>query len=273
MHARERIVCPNRFMELLMPHTLSFAEFLDSLRESFALLWARPFKWLLITVVFLIAVESLMFIPYVGFVVKLAVAGLLIPQWLLMFADVNAGQTPKMRRLLGGFTRSPGQIWVLIAAVLFPFLAGALYLIIAGGWQGAEYFFGHMSKASAPSPERFYVFKLVMGAVSPGFAFVAAAVALRHRSGRDALADNFSAAIRNWPVLVFLFTVNAAFDALEVSLPSAMPMVAAVILSIVLLIVFVAWIASFTYAISVRALGIAPRDTASAGTTYRPVDA
>jgi hypothetical protein len=48
---------------------LSFTEFLISAFEAWDLLAGQLLPWLVVVAVFLVVVESLMFIPYIGFVV------------------------------------------------------------------------------------------------------------------------------------------------------------------------------------------------------------
>lgn len=242
-----------------MPRSLTFAAFLDSLRRSVALLRAFPFRWLLFTILFLAAVESLMFIPYIGFVVKLAVAGVLYPQWMLMFADADAGRKPMLRTFLGGFARPVSELWVLIVAGVIPFLIGIAYLMIAGGgWQGAAFFFGHFGATRPPDVDRYLAFKVVMNVVGMAFVFVPGAVALRGLSGLAALVGSLRAAACNWAVVLFFFAMSVAFEFLSNALPALLPLpkLSTGILLVVLLIAFLAWSISFAYTISAHAFGL-----------------
>ena len=109
---------------------MGFSEFLNAALDAWALLAAYPLRWLAVVVVFLLVVESLMFIPYVGFLVKLAVAGIVVPQVVLLFVEAARGVAPSPMGLLGAFSFPPSTMLVLVAAALLPFAAGILFLYL-----------------------------------------------------------------------------------------------------------------------------------------------
>ncbi len=102
-----------------LPHVLSLSEIGASAKEALSLLAAYPFRWLVLTVLFLIVVEGLMFIPYVGFIVKLSMAALLGTQIIVMFAAAANRRVPRFKILLGAFAilfkREPPSEFILFA--------------------------------------------------------------------------------------------------------------------------------------------------------------
>jgi hypothetical protein len=257
-----------------MSHALTLAEFKAALRHSVALLSARPLKWLAITVVFLIAVESLMFIPFIGFLVKLSVAGLLVAQWMRMFVDVDAGHAPRLRTFVDALALPWSAQWILVVAAITPFLIGIVFLAATGGgWQGAAFFFGHMAKEAAPDAGRFFVFKFVMALVSTLFAFVAGAVVLRGMAGIPALTLALRAAAQNWRVMLFFLATGTAFEGLQATL-SALPIpLVAIAIALATLPVYLAWTIAFSYALSVRALAARSGQPEAPPAVYGSADA
>ncbi len=253
-----------------MSHTLTLAEFQAALRQSFALLKARPLQWLVVTIVFLL-IEALSFIPYIGFTAKLAVAGLLLAQWLVMCGEVAAGGTPRLATFAGALTRPFSAQWVLVAAGVVPFVVGAIYLmLVGGGWQGAEFFIGRMNPALAPGIGRFFVFKLVMECVGAWLAFVPGAVALCGLTGLDAWTMGLRTAIGNWRLIVLSIVFGIAVEGVFALLAQAVP-VLGILASAAVLIAYLAWMVVLTYTVSVRAFDLvvdrpAPREG------YDPVD-
>ena len=256
-----------------MSHALTRAEFNAALRQSVALLRAHPFKWLAITVVFLIVVESLTFIPYIGFLVKLSVAGLLVAQWVRMFADVDAGGAPRFRTFVEALALPWSAQWILVVAAVTPFVIGIVHLAVTGGgWQGVEFFFGHMTKASAPDAGRFFVFKFVMSLVGMLFVFVPGAVVLRGMTGIPALTLALRAAAQNWRVVLFFFAAGSAFEGLQAAL-STLPVPAlAIVIAIATLLIFLAWSIAFSYTLSVRVLDARSGQREAPPTVYRSAD-
>ncbi len=230
-------------------------EILSAITEAWSLLVSYPFRWLGMFVLFLVAVESLTFIPYVGFVLKLAVASVVTAHILGLFASAAAGKAPNPLSLFGAFSMPRAQMATLIVATLIPFVVGVSYLALRGGPASVEFFFGNIFKVKPPPLELFVEFKYVLQLVGLPLAFVAGAVALKGLSGVAAFKTALASAAINWLPIMLFGAFAVAFEWLAVTLPTRLPKYAAVPGSVGLLLVFVAMSLAFTYTISARALG------------------
>ena len=228
---------------------------LDAVSEAWSLLRSHPLRWIGVIVLFLVAVEALMFIPYVGFVLKLAVASVLSAHVLGLFARAAVGEPPNPLSLFSAFAMPSVQMATLVIATLLPFAIGVLYLELKAGPASIEFFFGNILKVKPPPIELFVQFKYVLQLVGLPFMFVAGAVVLKGLSGAAAFATALSGAATNWlPILLFgMFAV--AFEWLSGELPQFLPGLAAVLVSVALLFTVLALSFAFTYTISARALG------------------
>jgi hypothetical protein len=210
---------------------------------------------LAVVVVFLVAVESLMFIPYFGFVIKLAVAGVVVPQVVAMFAGAAHGQTPGPMGMLGAFSFPPSTLAVLVGAALIPFAVGVLFLYANGGAQSIEFFFGNVFTTKPPSAAQFAQFKYVMQLMALPFTLLAGAVVVKGLVGLAALSAALSATVANWLPVLLLALLALAFEWSSAQLPSVLPKPAAVVVSLVLLVVYLAWSFAITYTVSARVFG------------------
>jgi len=231
---------------------VNLPEFLNAASDAWSLLAAYPLRWLAVVLVFLVAVECLMFIPYIGFVVKLAVASVLIAQVIAIFAAAAIGQSPNPAGMLSAFSMPIGTQVVLAGAALFPFFAGIAFLYLKGGPQAIEFFFGNILKTKPPSPAQFEQFKYVMQLVSLPFTFIAGAVVIKGLVGMDALSAAAVAAAANWLPVLILGVLALAFEWSSVQLPLIMPKWAAAIVGGVLLAVYLAWTFAITYSVSAK---------------------
>lgn len=244
---------------------MDLLEIAVSAQHAFALLAAFPFTWLILVLGFLVLVESLMFVPYIGFISKLCVASLVAAQTLVLFAAASAGEPPQLGDLLGIFTLPLSAQLVLIISALIPFLAGMGYLVSQGGVESLAFFFGNILKTKPPTSRRFIVFKGVMYATALPFTFVAAAITLRGLSGWNALDQALLAAMANWPALLVLFSTSMLFEWSVGHLPRLLPRRLGAALAVALLLAFLAWSLAFAYTLSVRAMPDLARHRAEQG--------
>jgi hypothetical protein len=229
----------------------------QSASEALHLLAAFPFQWLLVFTVFLVAVEGLMLIPYVGFTLKLSLAGLLTAQLLVLFAGASSGHAPQLQDLLGVFYLPWTSKWVLIGSALLPFLAGLAYLVFRGkGFSSTAFFLGNIFKTKPPPRDVFSAFKNVMYVFSIPLTFIAAAITLRSLSGWTAVAQGLHAGLQNWLALLVILILCMAFEWIVGKLPIVLPRAVGAVLSMVLLVVFLAWSSAFTYTLAVSAFGL-----------------
>jgi hypothetical protein len=231
---------------------LSFPEFLIAVSEAWALLAAHPLQWLAVVAVFLVVVESLMFIPYIGFVLKLGVAGVVVGQIVAMFAASAGGQSPSPRDLQAAFDMPWPTQGALAFAVVVPFVLATLYLYQRGGVPATRFFYGNIFKTKPPTKALFLEFKYAMQIFSLPFSLVAGAVVLKGLSGWVAVSVAVSAAIANWVPVLVLGLLALAFEWVSMQLTSLLPKVAAASVGILLMVLFMAWSFAVMYAVSAR---------------------
>src|SRR5436190_1975759 len=148
-------IAPPSHRRLSMPTALSFSEIAASASHAVALIARHPLRWLLLTLVYLVAVEALMFIPYIGFLVKLAVAGIVGAQVLALCLASDAGDVPRLRALPRAFLLPVSSQIVLSLSALIPFGVGMLYLLQQGGVDAIRFFFGNVLTEHPPNTELF----------------------------------------------------------------------------------------------------------------------
>jgi hypothetical protein len=220
--------------------------------EAWALLAAHPLQWLAVVAVFLVVVESLMFIPYIGFVLKLGVAGVVVGQIVAMFAAAAGGQSPSPRDLQAVFDLPWPTQGALAFAVVVPFVLATLYLYQRGGVPATRFFYGNIFKTKPPTKALFLEFKYAMQIFSLPFSLVAGAVVLKGLSGWVAVSVAVSAAIANWVPVLVLGLLALAFEWVSMQLTSLFPKAAAASVGILLMVLFMAWSFAVMYAVSAR---------------------
>jgi len=231
---------------------LSFTEFLISCFEAWDLLAVQPWSWFAVVAVFLVVVESLMFIPYIGFVVKMGVAGVVVAQILLMFAASKVARHPNPMDMLGALSIPQHTQMALAVAAVVPFLLGTLYLYLRAGTGATRFFYGNLFKHKPPIKELLLEFKYAMQIFALPFSLVTGAVALKGASGWLALSVGFSAAYANWLPVLMLGLMALSFEWVSMQLTSVLPKPIAAILGIGLLVVFMTWSLAVLYTVSVR---------------------
>jgi hypothetical protein len=231
---------------------LGFSELLIAVSEAWALLAGHPLQWLAVVAVFLVVVESLMFIPYIGFVLKLGVAGVVVAQIVAMFAAAAGGQSPSPRDLLAAFDLPWPTQAALAGAVVLPFALATLYLYQRAGVPATRFFFGNIFKTQPPTKALFLEFKYAMQIFSLPFSLMAGTVVLKGLSGWVALSVAVSAAMANWVPVLVLGLFALAFEWVSMQLTSLLPKAAAASIGILLLVVFMAWSFAVMYTVSAR---------------------
>lgn len=229
---------------------MNLPEFLTAVAEAWALLAAYPLRWIAVVLVFLVVAESLMFIPVIGFVVKLAVASVVGAQVVAMFQAAAAGASPSVISLLSGFALPVGAQLILAFSTLLPFAVGIGFLYAKGGTQATRFFFGNIIKMKPPSPELFIRFKWVMQLMSAPFTFIVGAVVIKELSGFAALSAALVAAYANWLPVLILALFALAFEWVLSKLPSLLPKPVAAVFGGILLVGYLAGSFSLTYTIS-----------------------
>jgi hypothetical protein len=230
-------------------------QFLSASSGAVRLLAANPWHWLGIVLIFLIGVEALMFIPYVGFVLKLAVAGIVGAKILEMFASSSTGAKPNLTDLLTSFAL-PVETQVLLAfAAIIPFAIGMVFLYLKAGPSAIEFFFSNIFRVKPPPKEIFVQLKYVMLVASLPLTFLAGAVVLKGLSGFAAVTAALSAAIANWLPILLIGALAIAFEWVSIQLPSLVPKPVAAGIGGVLLICFLAWSLAAIYTLSAVAFG------------------
>ncbi len=232
---------------------ISVAEIGRSARHALDLLAAYPLRWLLLIIVFFVAVESLMFVPYIGFVAKIALAGLLGAQMLVLFSNAASGQPPRPGHLFRVFSLPPSAQLVLVLTALFPVIVALAYLVAqGGGLHSIAYFFGNILATKPPAIDAFFIFKIIMYVAILPLTFIPAAVVLRGLTGAGAVTEGVRAAVRNWPAALAYLAPAILLEWLIVKLPVFLPRTTVAVLAVVAAVLFVAWSFSFLYALSAR---------------------
>jgi hypothetical protein len=235
---------------------VSFAEILSAAAEAWWLLAAHPMRWLGVVVLFLLAVEALMFIPRIGFVLKLAMASLVGAQVLSMFAASSAGEPPNPLDIFSAFSLPvPAQVALAVAA-LVPFAIAVLYLYLKAGPASIQFFFGDVLEARPPAPDLLIRFKAIMLAGALPLTLLAGVVVLKGLGGTAAIRAALGAALVNWLPLLLLGVMAYGYEWASAVLPRVLPRAAATAAGGVLLLVYLGWSFAFTYTVSARALGV-----------------
>ncbi|UGQ48884.1 hypothetical protein [Massilia endophytica] len=231
---------------------------LDLLRaaaDALGLLAASPWRLLLACAVFLLVTEGLMFLPRIGFILKLCVGSLLAAQMLVMFKVAALGEPPQLQTLLDAAYLPYSSMLVLFLAALLPFAAGLGVLWLRRP-EALRYFFGNILKTKPPAPGDFAAFKLAMHLVAAPFTFVAAAMVLKGYRGWNAMEEGLVAALLYWQAPLLLFLLSFGFDLAMNLLQKKLPPKAFAALSMPLLLLYVLFLFAFTYTLSVRAFGL-----------------
>ena len=231
---------------------MTFPQFLSTVSQALRLLATYPFRSLAVALVFLVVVEAFMFIPYVGFVLKVALAAVIGAQALAIFAAAAAGRGPSPAGFLSAFSLPATAQAALVFGGLVPFAAGMLFLYVKAGPTALEFFFGNIFEAKPPAQNLFIQMKYIMLLFGLPFTFLAGAVVLKGLSGFAAISAALTAAVSNWLPILLLALITLAYEGMSVQLPAFMPKLAATVVSGLLLLLFVAWSFAIVYTVSAR---------------------
>jgi len=235
---------------------VSALDILHCAAQALSLLAAQPWRLLLATVVFIALAESLMLIPRIGFILKFLAASLLAAQMLVIFRVAAMGEPARLRILLDAVYLPPSSMLVLFGCALLPFFIGLSYFALTRRADGFRFFFGNIFRQKPPESKHFLIFKIVMLAASIPFTYVAPAMVLKGQEGGNALEQGLVAGLLYWPTLLVIVALSVAFEFLVAGLLPRLSRKVAAVLSIPLLVLFMAFMFAFTYTLSIRAFGL-----------------
>lgn len=185
------------------------------------LLLTSPWRFLGCYLLWLIVVESLMFVPVLGFVIKLAVAGISSASLMFIVARMQAGDAAHPASLLFGF-RLPVASQAMLAAVsVFQFGAGLVAVAALQGVDAVGFFLSATPLAAAVKPNATALLgmKLTMFLVALPFSFLAASCASAPAAAAgQQLRRAFNALRRCWPQLVLMTLFTAGLEAAQLAL-------------------------------------------------------
>lgn len=202
---------------------ISLSDVVWAAAQALHLLAAAPGAWLALVLVYLAVVESLMFVPRVGFVLKLWLAAVGQAPVLVMAAAVAAGRPVDLAALWQALLQPPASQLVLALGPWLSFGLGLALLWHRAGPAGLRFFFGNILRDKPPPAPDFLAFKLAMHAVSLPFTFVPAAVVLAGQGGLDGLRLGLSLAWAHPWALGCLGLAGMMFERLSMRLPKALP--------------------------------------------------
>lgn len=234
---------------------MAASDLLRAAAEALSLLGAAPWALLLAAAVFLLLAEGLMFIPRIGFILKLCIGSLLAAQMLVLFKVAALGEPPQLRTLFEAVYLPLDSMLVLCLCALLPFGAGLAVLALRKT-GAAGYFFGNILRSPPPAKADFMAFKLAMHLAAAPFTFVAAAMVLKGYHGWNALEQGLVAALLYWQAPLALTLLSVAFDWLMSRLQALLQPRAFTAVLLPLLLAYVLLLFAFTYILSIKAFGL-----------------
>ncbi len=226
---------------------MSINELWPAVTLALDLLVAFPGSWLLFVAAFIVIAESLMFIPYIGFTLKMIVASLVGAQGFVFFREAASGVRPDLTGLFDAFALPPLVQASIVLSGLVPLMIGLLYLQYAAGWSTTKFFFGNILKSKPPEAKLFERFKYVMQISATPFAFVAPLVVLGGVHDHTAFARGLLLGLQNWPLLLLMLGFSLVFEWGAARTTTALPKKFALPVLGVSAIVFIAWTFAFSY--------------------------
>lgn len=233
--------------------SLTLKDIAESVLAAFSLLKAYPLRWLGFALLFLLCVEPLMFIPYVGFAIKLALSSIFAAQMLMLGSEAAAHKAPSVKTLLAAFRIAPPKLTLLVLTTWIMFAIGIAWLWVIDGDASVRYFLGNILVDAAPSTGSFTQFKLVLFAAGTLLSFVPPVIVLTSTPSTDVLPLAFKAAFANAPLLIFSLAISVGLE-LAMTPLGAFGVVGAV-LSLCVTVLSVMWGFAFAYVASSRVLG------------------
>jgi hypothetical protein len=229
---------------------VSLSDFICAAFEAYELLAAHPFRWLVVTVAFLLFVEGLMLIPFVGFTLKLAAAGILSAQFLVIFKLSDAGTLPTPFAFADALSFSFDSLLVLAVTAFAPFALAIVFLRVYAGSSAIRFFFSNIFTTKPPPARAFAISKYVMLFVALPFTLLAGVVAMTSSTGIDALRIAVFTAWEHWLPVLLIALIALAYETAVPRLTSRLPSRLAIVFDLVCLVGFVAWNMAITYTVS-----------------------
>lgn len=206
---------------------MNLSDVVWALGQALRLLAAAPLGWLGLVLAYLLVVESLMFVPRVGFVLKLWAASLGQAPVLAIAALLAAGPPASAQALwVAGGAALAQPLASQAALALGPLLAFAAGLVLLWRRAGAaplRFFFGNVLRDAPPARHDFLAFKLLMHAAGLPFVFVPAAVVLAGQPGWDGLLHGLALARAHPWALAALGLAGVMFERLSARLATRLP--------------------------------------------------
>lgn len=233
---------------------MNLSDVVWAMAQALLLLAAAPLVWLGAVLAYLLIVESLMFVPRLGFVLKLWVAGVAQAPLLALAARVAARQPIDLPALWQACLQPPASQLALALGPLLAFGLGLVLLHRRAGAPALRFFFGNVLKDKPPPAQHFLAFKLAMHALALPFAFVPAAVVL---GGHGGLAGLWQGLVLAWAhpwALGALGLVGVMFERQMVRLPRRLPRPWGALAAGVLLLGFVGFSFAWSYVLSALAV-------------------
>ncbi|NJN00570.1 MAG: hypothetical protein HC793_02835, partial [Aquincola sp.] len=131
------------------------------------------------------------------------------------------------------------------------------------GPRSVDFFFGSVFSDEPPAAAAFERAKYVMQLVALPLTLLAGAVVIGGLSGLAAVAAALRAGATHWRAVVVIGVMALAFEWASARLPMPAFKPAAVALTVVLLVMFLAWAFAFTYAVSARVFGLTSAERAA----------
>jgi hypothetical protein len=226
---------------------MSIPEILTAAGNALDLILSFPGHWLLFIVAFVVIAEALMFVPYVGFTLKMIVATLIGAHSYVLFQDAAAGVRPDLAGIFGAFSLPLMAQTSIVLSGIIPFFIGVLYLQLTGGWPATRFFFGNILKEKPPEASQFERFKYVMQFSAIPFTFVAPLVVLGGVHDSTALVRGVLLGLHHWPILLLLLGISLFAEWGNARMTSGLPKKYALPILGVSMVAFIAWGFSFGY--------------------------
>lgn len=196
-------------------------------REALGLLLSFPWRFLGLFVLWLLLVEALMLVPFLGFVFKLGLAGITMASLAFVLGRMAEDQAPRLRDLAWGL-RLPLRTQALLAlASLLPFAAGLAVLSLAQGRDAVSFFFSAaplLGTMSPPSPWAMVSMKAAIYVASLVFTFLPMAAAAEPGQDPGELQRKSLAALRRfWLQVVLMVGFAFTLEVLAVTLALGPP--------------------------------------------------
>jgi hypothetical protein len=222
------------------------------------LILAFPGRWMLFIVVFVVVVEAMMFIPYVGFTLKMIVGSLIGAQGFVLFRDAAVGVPPDLSGIFDAFGLPLLAQASIVLGGIIPLIIGILYLQLTVGWPATKFFFGNIMKAKPPEASRFERFKYIMQLGAIPFTFVAPIVIIGGIHDLTAVTRGVLLGLNHWPVLLLLLVTSLLAEWGNARITSDLPKKYAIPLLGFSIVAFIVWTFAFSFTLY-TAIAVVPQ--------------